>query len=159
MVHQFTWAWGVSKGQFHACQGGALAWGSVLGPGSSWGELDEQWKGQARDTVETYHQCPSPPKKGGPELTVNGPKCSPSFITTHCHPSTPYRNLDPETRIPSAWRLPTTKHLSFALKASAILPPFRPRVKHKVGVGGRVLGNIGSSWPGLPPAEPGHPHS
>lgn len=67
--------------------------------GSSWGDLGEQWSGQARDTVEICHQHLLPPKKGGPELPLNGPQCSSCTTTTPASPPTP---LDPEARAPGA---------------------------------------------------------
>lgn len=97
---------GVSKGQLRSCQGRALAWGSVLRPRSSWGEPDEQWRGPARDTVETYHQCPSPPTKEGALSSLSmDPSVSPSSITTHCYPSYPQTKPGPRNQMSSARRL------------------------------------------------------
>lgn len=75
--------------------------------------------------MEICHQHPLPPKKGGPELPLNGPQCSSCTTTTRATPPNPW-TLKPERLVPrGSWGgrlvvgLPTTKHLSYVPEASA----------------------------------------
>lgn len=77
--------------------------GFVLRPRSNWGELSN---GGVRPEILQSPSSSAPRllRRRGAELPLNGPKCSLSSTTTLC-PCCPNRNLDPETRMSSAWRL------------------------------------------------------
>lgn len=125
MVHQFIWAWGISKSQLSSRQGRALAWGSVLGLGPVGVTLESS--GAVRPgtlwrfaTSTSYLLRRGAPSSLSMDLSVLPAPPLP------LPPLLPPWTQKPERLVPGvSWGdrlvagLPTTKHLSYVPKASA----------------------------------------